>query len=85
MDEQDLLRRLKLGVDDDRAWLTPGEAALVLGTNRVNINRQIHAGLLRWRFRTGSGRHRVLHPDDIQTRLADKERVYRVGEIDEVG
>lgn len=78
-DEAVLRRRLALGADDDRAWLSVGEAAIVLGfgqKNRFMVHRMILNQQIRVRFKSGTGRHRLCHPDDLNRILAEKREVH---------
>ena len=63
-------------------WLTVSEVATLFGVkSRSQIDRACRNGRLRWRPLFPGSSHRVVHPDDVITRLDDGKRVR--GEIDD--
>lgn len=68
---------VRAALDADE-WLSPGDAAVVLGVNRQTVHRMLSADppLIRYRLKPGTGQHRELHPDDVRRELAKRIKVH---------
>lgn len=56
-------------------WLRPGDAAVLLGVDRRTVDRMLRAGVMRYRVKPGTGRHREVHPEDLLREWATRRRV----------
>lgn len=70
---EDLERALTAG-----EWLRPADVARVLGVSKSTVVRMLTATppQLRYRLKSGTGRHREIHPDDVRAALAQRRKVH---------
>ena len=76
MDEQradDLEHRARGG-----EWLRPGDVAVLLGVDRRTVDRMLRADppTLRYRVKSGTGRHREVHPEDVLRELEARRTIH---------
>lgn len=74
-EREELERRLDAG-----EWLTPGEAAKLIGVSRSKMHLMLKAGDVRWKNKPRS-RHRVVNPADVRREL-DADRAATDGQED---
>lgn len=65
---------LKARVDRGE-WLSPGEAAVVLGISRTKTHRMLSEGQLRYKTKARS-KHRIVDPAHVLAILAEADEVH---------
>jgi hypothetical protein len=70
---EEIERRVRAG-----EWPTPGDVATLLSVGRKTVDRMLTARppLIRFRIKSGTGRHRECHPDDVLRELARRREVH---------
>ena len=68
---EEIERRVRAG-----EWPTPGDVATLLDVGRKTVDRMLTAGLIRYRVKPGTGKHRECHPDDVLRELVRRRTVH---------
>jgi hypothetical protein len=57
-------------------WPSPGDVATLLDVGRKTVDRMLNAGLIRYRVKPGTGRHRECNPDDVLRELVARRTIH---------